>query len=291
VPLCLEGQCAVQIAVSSHADQLALDDSDVYWTTAVDPGVVAAAPKVGGTAVTLASNQAMPAEIAVDGAFVFWTNAHQGGVFKVPIGGGALITLAPGDTGSTGLALDAAYVYWANGNDAEILKVPKSGGSVVTLNVGVVQHVGRLRESNGALFWASSNASGPLVAMSVNGGAVVAVGSDPSAGLNALAVNTASIYWATGAELLAVPVGGSTLSTLFGGRNGVNLPVGLAVDPTDIYWADGQQGAILTRPLSGGSLATLLHGSVSDRPQSVAVDASNLYFTRQGANDVIRIAK
>jgi hypothetical protein len=68
----------------------------------------------GGTLTTLASNQADPSGIAVDGASVYWTNYRDGTVMKVAIGGGAITTLASGQGDPSGIAVDGTSVYWAD---------------------------------------------------------------------------------------------------------------------------------------------------------------------------------
>ena len=70
----------------------------------------------------------MPINIAVDAAFVYWTNsargvANAGTVMKVPIGGGTPITLACAQTQPWGIAVDATSVYWTNLSDGTVMKV------------------------------------------------------------------------------------------------------------------------------------------------------------------------
>jgi hypothetical protein len=79
--------------------------------------------------VMLASGQAAPLDIAVDGMNVYWTNmghsAGSGTVSKVPVGGGSVTTLASGQSSPYGIAIDATSVYWTkNSNPGNVMKVP-----------------------------------------------------------------------------------------------------------------------------------------------------------------------
>ena len=78
----------------------------------------------GGTAVTLASGQNDPQDVAVDSTNVYWTNAGgepglgvNGTVMKalkVPVDGGTAMTLASGQNYPYGIAVDTTNVYWAD---------------------------------------------------------------------------------------------------------------------------------------------------------------------------------
>jgi len=44
---------------------------------------------------------------------------------KVPIAGGSPITIATGQTGPFGVAVDSAYVYWTNQTGGTVMRVVK----------------------------------------------------------------------------------------------------------------------------------------------------------------------
>jgi len=69
---------------------------------------------------TLASNQGMPAEIAVDATNVYWTNVSTNEVMRCAIGGcgGKPTVLATGAIIAGGIAVDATSVYWATRGSA-----------------------------------------------------------------------------------------------------------------------------------------------------------------------------
>jgi hypothetical protein len=107
---------------SGGANLIAIDESNVYWTTSDHPGsgYVMQLAKGGGKAITLATSSGYAYGVAVDSSSVYWTEwgpcgpscmEPVGAIVKVPIGGGAMVTLACSQTAPTELALDAVSVY------------------------------------------------------------------------------------------------------------------------------------------------------------------------------------
>ncbi|MBC8133799.1 MAG: hypothetical protein H7X95_12515 [Deltaproteobacteria bacterium] len=67
-----------------------------------------------------------PSGLATDGAHVYWSDAAQGTVQRIPVGGGAVLTVAAVNDPRF-VALDADYVYFttANSSTGSILRQPK----------------------------------------------------------------------------------------------------------------------------------------------------------------------
>ena len=75
------------------AEGIAIDEDYVYFTDFSTSGTVQKVAKAGGTPITLATNQVMPAGIAVDSTSVYWVNVGNSG-YAVP-GTGSVMRLTP----------------------------------------------------------------------------------------------------------------------------------------------------------------------------------------------------
>jgi hypothetical protein len=98
-----------------------------------------------------------------------------------------------------------------------------------------------------------------------------------------------TLYWAVSNGIMDVSVDGGIPGQPVT-ENG-HSPRGLAVDGTNLYWADtigGTSGSIQSFPLAGGTSTVLV--SLPEQLIGVAVDATSIYFTSTAGN-VRRVAK
>jgi hypothetical protein len=122
---------------------IAVNDTNVYWTDWFDgDGTVRTVPIGGGAPTTLASTEANPAAIAANSTDVYWQSGAA--LMKVSVDGGMPTTLVSNQNcPGMNIVVDATSVYWTNiGGDAcvsscgAVLKIPLEGGTPTTLASG-----------------------------------------------------------------------------------------------------------------------------------------------------------
>ncbi len=128
----------VTAANQSDPQGLVTDGTRLYW---ISGGNVESMPLLGadldagpdgGTVTTLASaGSQATGYLAVDGAYVYWTDqgalgtANEGTVKKVSVTGGNPITIASGLTSPLGIAVDDQLVYWTSSSAGTVEAAPK----------------------------------------------------------------------------------------------------------------------------------------------------------------------
>ena len=88
-----------------------------------------------------------------------------------------------------------------------------------------------------------------------------------------IAVDSTSVYWASGAALERMPITGGVATTLATGQN----PTAIAVNASALYWVDDGTSSVMQVALTGGGPTTLASGQST--PTSIALDANNVYWT------------
>jgi hypothetical protein len=109
------------------SQELAVDDTNVYWVS-TGAGKLMKAPKAGGAPAVLLEGLAKPASITLDGSYLYFTTVgledfSGRSVGKVSIDGGEPIDIAIGKyTSAFAIAVDDTYAYWtAYVNSAPII--------------------------------------------------------------------------------------------------------------------------------------------------------------------------
>jgi hypothetical protein len=311
---CLVTLASATTATSIAVDATAVYWTTQSTGQAAD-GAVMKVPVGGGPPEVLASSQIRPATIAVDGTSVYWVSGDGLGdsnLMKVSrVGGAAPVTLINYYTPLAALAVDATSVYWTdsvNGNarpnqpsGGRVSRMPSGGGAVQRLVEGSPLTLGPLAVDATSVYWLGSPASptnftNVLQKMPLQGGASVTLATyqDSGPGFTVAALplpvvpgqTARDVYWVVSPpspsapaqpvnNLLSVPAGGGSISTLATGGNG------LAVDATSIYWTTGS--TVMSMPMGGGTPVTL----ASVGGGGIAVDATSVYWI--GSSSILKL--
>ena len=264
---------------------IAVDNSNVYWTTLSSSGVVMQMPKAGGAApLALATNQYDPFGIVVDGTYAYWSDS-LGAIKRVPIGGGTVTTLATLN-GNVGYSLAVNSTTLFVGGD-ELVAMPKGGGTVDVLATDQGQTWGMaIDETN--VYWSAESGNGSVNYLPLGGGAVTPLVSnvnDPSG----IDVDATHVYFTLLSEgkIESVPIAGGHVTEIV---TDTPTPLVLRVDSGRLYWASSTPtGAILETDLTSGTNSTIATGL--DYPAGVALDASNIYWTVAFAGTIMTASK
>jgi hypothetical protein len=131
----LQGDGGPQLVGSTQdgpLQQIAADGQNLYFTDLNDYGLpfdlqatgsVMIVPTVGGTPAALATAQAQPYGIVVDGDNLYWANGgvasllddcNNGTIMRLSLDSGVLTQLASGQSSPAALAVDDTSLYWIN---------------------------------------------------------------------------------------------------------------------------------------------------------------------------------
>lgn len=175
--------------------------------------------------------------------------------------------------------------------DANVQSVPVSGGVTTVLVPGVdwthsdyLSYVpGHLTANGNALFWLTAYGSVRTVATNGSGLKTI-VTSDSMSGLSTgwIVADANYVYWTDEGEVgmsngrvLRVGRGGGSVSVL---ASSEDVPRGIVVDSTGVYWCNQGNGALRTVSLGGGAVRTLVSG-IGSTLESLALDGDVLYVS------------
>lgn len=296
---CVDAQCLPVTLTTEPANTLAVTADSIYFTagsaTGAD-GVVKKMPLAGGATTTLASGQARPYGLLVDGTRVVWSLGDAPyGIWTVPVGGGTPTALVP-DVDAYRMTMDATNLYWTSG--ATLLKAPLAGGPSVTLASPTdCKPFDLVVDATNVYFTCASNQSpsfDTVHAVPIAGGADNVIVDEPDQFGNGIAIagttlapsppEPGRLAWTVQSGLHGAPIAGGPFEDLI---EGLSFAGTLATDGAAFY-VNSSGGWVTSVPIDGGRpvvVATQLDPSPSD----IAVDAAFIYLG--GAGGIQRVAK
>jgi hypothetical protein len=181
------------------------------------------------------------------------------------------ILLATGQGSLSYIAIDATHVYWTEdtAGTGRVMRAPIEPGAPESLATSLTEPVG-IVVAGGRVYHTARPAEGQtdLWVRDTDGGNASVVASGFVAAW-ALASNDAFVYVTDRVGTVSrVPVGGGAASNIAGGQQ---EPFGIAVNGTNVFWANRAGTTINRVPISGGAIAP----AVGNLTNPVGVAASD----------------
>jgi hypothetical protein len=235
------------------ANQIALDDTSVYWSSYY--GVMKCAKSgCGSSPTTLASVSA--GGLAIDSTSLYFFDLHAGAVEKVALAGGPIVVLATGLNLPFQLTADATRVYWTDMQGGYVQACSKEGcgSSPTVIAAGQTALVG-VGVGGGNVYFTNSNplSLGAVLSCPVGSCAAPSVFAGQESNPIGFAVDAAGLYWYVTDDGSSNAGTGQVLSCPFAGcgtggprvlAKGQDFPIGyiedgvaLATDADHVYWA------------------------------------------------------
>lgn len=285
---CAFGSTPVALALGiPRAYDIAVDESAVFVTSAIDGGKLWRIPKSGGAPQALLSGLGRPRHVALDAERAWVTSPMDGRVLGVTKDGTAVLELVPPSVEDPeGIARSAGATFWVRQSpiSGALLRWESAASGPSVLATGLVAP-GALVVELGEAFWIDNDAGGtpgiwrfaPATAAAPEMLAPL-----PAANGNDLALDATHVYYAMNAEVGRVPRTGGAREPLASGT----FATAVARDAGELYWVEGgatTNGRLARMPVAGGAQETLATGLVV--PRGVALDEGCVYWTNQGVGD------
>lgn len=317
---CAQGHCLPVVLASAEATPLAITTvgDHVFWANNGDNTLVRAAKTGSGRTVLARATDGVvdPWSLAVDDAFVYWSNnatSVGGSVLRCPLAGCGNQTpdvVAPVVWAPRGVAVTPTYVAWMAVNDDRLQRATKDGGA----SVDVAQFDGNNSNRNcmhlavnGDMAFFSEPNAGAVRAASL--AAVVPAedaglpplfsGISTPCGVAATATHVVFTSWSAAAGTVSVAtrsniVGASSPQTLAVAQKG---PFAAAADDRHAYWINegsggsSPDGSVVRCALAGCSGTPEVLADGLDQPHDLTLDHGAVYFVTAGDGKVWRLAK
>jgi hypothetical protein len=245
----------------------------------------------------LAFDQPRPTAVAVDPTHVYWLNADDHTIMRVPISGGSVESAAK-DVFSQNFAIDADAIYYVGGTNGPLQRVGKEQRDLTTIATTGDPAEGFVAVDSSNVFWATGSVEGNLyfegnVWMTPKAGLPDGGAGAPIArmlGLTGLAVDDDNVYVTRfdGKVLYTPKAAPQPLSEGVLVASGQRKPGPVALTKDHLFWANRDTGSIKRVPRSTIADAGAPEQFASGNPaEAIAVDAVAVYFTTSTSNAVL----
>jgi hypothetical protein len=237
--------------------------------------------------IDIASGQAQPQGIALDGDQVLFTNLSPAGLYRIPKAGGTRaridevvdIAADPWD-----IAADATHYYWSEYKQNVVFRKPRVGGAKQQLGscsgqcAWIVVAGGQVYATD--YFVKNQSPPGTVISMPAAGGNSLAfVPNQPLAA--GLATSNGILYWARGGEagsIQAIMLASDAGTAQGAASLGVPL-TGLAADGDDLYVIAEGRRIVHTRRGDNVPGETIYEAPTPFGDGDLALDAEAIYWT------------
>jgi hypothetical protein len=199
---------------------------------------------IQGASCPAGCNEALT--VRTDGTYVYWDTLSA--IWRVPVGGAAptLLTQDP-IAYPHGFTTASSTGYLTQFGDPDLFSLPLPGGGGVSPTVIATSpdfQPGVVLQDGSSLYFATDQ--GPIYQVPVQGGAITPVTPGLAQIVEALAIDSTTLYWAAGPPnpgIFSISLAGGTPVHV----GTATMPRGLAVDDVAIYWSDLDTNTIMSQ--------------------------------------------
>jgi len=244
-----------------------------------------------------------------DAGCLYWADAREGTITRLPKDGGIPLELASGQQTPAGLAIADGFLYWTNELAGTVVRMAAGGGEIETIAEGQ-ERPGPIAAAGVDVVWGNQgdNVRGALMKGGTDGRAPVKIASDQKYPMG-IALDEQTIYWTNhgtkkpdyfqnGSVMKmprALPPAGEKRKRQVVARP-QTAAQGIAVDEGWVYWTSFGgltqsfcDAAVMRRRKRGGAPEVLVSDTRS--AMSIAVDATHVYWVESFRSAIRRAPK